>query len=205
MCNSFEQKVSWKAYQDMIEAIAWRGPIAHSEFDLPPRALVRISDPASVIVMPEPGAVELAPMRFSYPPEAGRGPVFNVRSEGRTYERSRRAIVPASAFFEFTDAADKKRTRKDRWRFERTDGDWMGLPAIWKQGTGNQPPGFALPTIEPGDDVGAVHDRQIVVLEKQYWNGWLKKGDKGGFAPSAAGTFTRHLDVGEAAATKAAG
>ncbi len=202
MCNSFEQKVSWKAYQDMIETIAWRGPAAHTAIDVLPRALVRISDPASVVVMPQPGVVELTPMRFSYPPEAGRRPVFNVRSEGRDYESSRRAIVPASAFFEFTDATEKKRKQKDRWRFERTDGDWMGLAAIWRPGTGNQPPGFALPTIEPGDDVGAIHDRQIVVLEKRYWNSWLETGDKRGFAPSAQGTFTRRLDMAEAAAAR---
>lgn len=30
---------------------------------------------------------------------------------------------------------------------------------------GNQPGSFALPTIDPGEDVGAFHTRQIVVLE----------------------------------------
>lgn len=202
MCNSFEQKVSWKAYTDMVVAMAWRAPTAQTEIDLMSRPLVRISDLASVMVMPEPGAVELTTMRFSYPPEAGRGPVFNVRSEGRRYENARRAIVPVSAFFESTDPTEGKRKRKDRWRFERGDGDWMGLPALWKPGAGNQPPGFALPTIEPGEDVGAVHDRQIVVLERADWKAWLEQGEKGGFTPSAAGTFTRTLDMADAAVPK---
>jgi putative SOS response-associated peptidase YedK len=195
VCNSFEQIVTWKAYSDMIEAIAWRAPIAQSKMDLPLRALVRISDPASVMIMSEPGVAALTPMRFSYPAQAGRGPVFNIRSEGRDFTKSLRAIVPATAFFEFADATQKTQKRKDRWRFEHAAGDWMGLPALWKPGTGNQPPGFALPTIDSGTDVGAIHDRQIVVLEKHDWKGWLEHGDRRGFAPSPAGTFVRRLDM----------
>ncbi|CDX52010.1 conserved hypothetical protein [Mesorhizobium plurifarium] len=48
-------------------------------------------------------AIELASITFGFP-LSGRtaGPVFNFRSEGRRFADSKRCLVPASAFFEFT-------------------------------------------------------------------------------------------------------
>ncbi|HEX8233349.1 MAG TPA: SOS response-associated peptidase family protein [Caulobacteraceae bacterium] len=192
MCNTFEQQVAWKAYCDYMQAIALRIPTRQTELDLPQIEAVRISDICSAIVMPEPGVVELVPMRFSYPPEPGRGPVFNVRSEGRDYSKSNRCLIPASAFFEFTAPADLKQKRKDKWRFNRADGEWMGLPAIWRPGQGNQPPGFALPTVDPGPDIAPIHNRQIVVLNRQDWRRWLEDPSAPGprlLRPSPAGKF----------------
>jgi putative SOS response-associated peptidase YedK len=69
------------------------------------------------------------------------------------------------------------------------------LTAIWKPGVGNKPPGFELPTIKLAEYVRAIHGRQIVVLERRDWKGWLEDGDKHGFAPSPAPAFTRTLDT----------
>jgi hypothetical protein len=41
-------------------------------------------------------------MNFSFPPPGHGGPVFNFRSEGRSFDESNRRFVSASAFFEFT-------------------------------------------------------------------------------------------------------
>jgi putative SOS response-associated peptidase YedK len=41
-------------------------------------------------------------MNFSFPPPGYGGPVFNFRSEGRSFDESNRHLVSASAFFEFT-------------------------------------------------------------------------------------------------------
>ena len=41
-------------------------------------------------------------MNFSCPPSGPRGgPVFNFRSEGRSFANSNRCLIPATAFFEF--------------------------------------------------------------------------------------------------------
>jgi putative SOS response-associated peptidase YedK len=193
MCNLYEQMIAWGDYCRMMQGEALDIPADQGELDLPMRPDVRITDATAAIVLDDVGAFRLTDMRFSYPPERPGGPVFNVRSEGRDYSKSLRCIVPASAFFEFTAPVDKKVKRKDRWRFTRTDGQWMGLPALWKFGQGNQPPGLALPTVDPGPDVAAVHNRQIVVLEPAHWRGWLAEGDKAGFGPSPAGTFAQAM------------
>ena len=54
-------------------------------------------------------AVELVPMRWGFTPQrAGGPPVFNFRSEGRDFTRSKRCVIPASAFFEFTGKSSPK-------------------------------------------------------------------------------------------------
>jgi putative SOS response-associated peptidase YedK len=194
MCNLYEQMIAWGDYCRMMQGEALDLPGDQGELDLPLRSEVKITDLTSAVVLDENGSARLTQMRFSFPRERPGAPVFNLRSEGRRYGDSLRCLVPASAFFEFTAPADPKAKRKDRWRFTRTDGAWMGLPALFKFGHGNQPPGLALPTVDPGPDVGAVHNRQIVVLEPGQWRAWLADGDKAGFGPSPAETFIRVLD-----------
>ncbi|MEA2885000.1 MAG: hypothetical protein QOH32_4256 [Bradyrhizobium sp.] len=41
-------------------------------------------------------------MNFGFPPTGRGGPVFNFKSEGRSFDNSNRCLIPASAFFEFT-------------------------------------------------------------------------------------------------------
>jgi putative SOS response-associated peptidase YedK len=142
----------------------------------------------------------LTPMRWSFPPmKPGTGPVFNFRSEGRRFSAAQRCLIPATAFFEFTAPADPKAKRKDRWRFERADGDWMGIAGLWKPGEGNHPPVFTMLTCEPGPDVAAIHKRQIVVLEPQDWRAWLtaERAEGEVLRPSAAGTFAVVNDIGK--------
>jgi putative SOS response-associated peptidase YedK len=153
--------------------LEWGKPTPHGELDLPEKADVRISDTAAVIVG-DAAAAELVPMRWSFPPaRPGTGPVFNFRSEGRSFANPRRCLIPASAFFEFTAPADPKQKRKDKWRFSRVDGDWMGIAGLWRPGEGNQPPTFTMLTCDPGPDIAPLHNRQIVLLEPQDWRAWL--------------------------------
>lgn len=194
MCALYEQMIAWEDYCKAMQAEAFDLPGEQTEFDLPMRPEVRITDLTAAVVLDAEGKARLTPMRFSYKDERSGRPVFNVRSEGRDYSNSRRCLIPASAFFEFTAPADPKAKRKDRWRFTRTDGAWMGLPALWKPQDGNQPPGFALPTVEPGPDIAAVHSRQIAILEVKYWRSWLLEADKSGFHPSPRTTLFRSAD-----------
>lgn len=142
----------------------------------------------------------ITPMRWSFPPmKPGAGPMFNFRSEGRHFRTDQRCLIPATAFFEFTAPAEPKAKRKDRWRFERADGDWMGIAGLWKPGEGNHPPVFTMLTCEPGPDVAAIHKRQIVVLAPQDWRAWLMAERPEGevLRPSAAGTFAVRRDADE--------
>src|SRR5258708_7037959 len=63
-----------------------------SEAELPPADDVKISDTAPVMRSAGNG-IELAPMNFGFPPARRGGPVFNFKSEGRSFASSNRFQV----------------------------------------------------------------------------------------------------------------
>ncbi|MFO1155181.1 MAG: SOS response-associated peptidase family protein [Rhodospirillales bacterium] len=109
--------------------------------------------------------VELVQMNFGFPPPGPRGgPIFNFRSEGRSFAQSHRCLIPASAFFEFTGS----RYPKTKHRFT-LNAPFMAIAGLWRDGKGNQPPAFTMLTTEPGPDVKPIHNRQVVVLRPEDW------------------------------------
>jgi len=168
MCNDYEQRVRWLDYRRMMERLKLGIPPHQSEADLPEADDIRINDPGPA--MRAAGElVELVPMNFSLPPAGRGGPVFNFRSEGRRFQQSKRCLIPASAFFEFTGT----KYPKAKHRFSLKDAPFMAIAGIWREGEGNHPPAFALLTTAPGPDVAPYHDRQVVVLPPEDWAAWL--------------------------------
>jgi putative SOS response-associated peptidase YedK len=195
ICNDFEQQITYDDYVRQISDAHWKAPGFDDPAILAPVDHVRITDPAAVIRLEE-GAPRLSAMRWSFPPANPKGgPVFNFRSEARRFSLEQRCLVPASAFYEFTTPDDPKQKRKDRWRFERVDGQWMAIAGLWKPAHGNQPPVFTLLTCEPGPDIAGHHNRQVVVLEQGDWRAWLAgtKPEAEVLRPSAAGVFRAGL------------
>jgi putative SOS response-associated peptidase YedK len=102
MCNAYEQHVKWAEYCKMMQALELGIPTQQSELDLPESDDVRINDMAPVMRAAG-NNIELVSMNFSFPPSGPKGgPVFNFRSEGRSFANSNRCLIPASGFFEFT-------------------------------------------------------------------------------------------------------
>ncbi|ACK52010.1 protein of unknown function DUF159 [Methylocella silvestris BL2] len=169
MCNDYEQHVAWKAYCQMMQLLEWGIPARQSDADLPQADDVRITDLAPVVRAA--GAdVELVPMSFGFPPATPRGgPVFNFRSEGRSFANTNRCLIPASAFFEFTGS----KSPKTKHRFTLRDAPFMAIAGIWREQKGNQPPAFSMLTTAPGADVESIHNRQIVVLHPADWKAWI--------------------------------
>jgi putative SOS response-associated peptidase YedK len=60
-----------------------------------------------------------------------------------------------------------------RWGFPPVGEEWFCFVGLWRpmpDGTGDA---FTLPTTKPGPDVAPIHDRQMVVLERDDWAAWL--------------------------------
>jgi putative SOS response-associated peptidase YedK len=169
MCNDYEQHVAWKAYCEMMQLLEWGIPKRQSEADLPQADDIRITD-LGPVMRAAGDEVELVPMSFGFPPPTTRAsPVFNFRSEGRSFARSNRCLVPASAFFEFTGS----KSPKTKHRFTLNDAPFMAIAGIWREQRGNQPPAFSMLTTTPGPDVQPFHNRQIAVLCPQDWKSWI--------------------------------
>lgn len=187
MCNDYEQHILWAEYCSMMEAINLGVPEDQIELDLPRADDIKIKDPAPV--MRAAGKdIELTQMNFSFPPSGRGGPVFNFRSEGRHFADSKRCLIPASAFFEFTG----KNYPKAKHRFTLNGAPFMAIAGIWREGQGNHPPAFAMLTIMPGPDVEPYHNREVVVLRPENWAAWiyLTRSDTELLQPLSAGSLT---------------
>jgi putative SOS response-associated peptidase YedK len=170
MCNDYEQHVAWAEYQRLRQEIALEIPTQQNDLNLRRADDIRIGDEGPV--MRKSGEqVELVPMRFGFPPAKPKtGPVFNFRSEGRSFANSKRCLIPASAFFEFTGS----KYPKTKHRFTLQGAPFMAIAGLWREGTGNQPSAFTMLTTEPGADVAPIHNRQVVVLRPEDWRHWLE-------------------------------
>lgn len=123
----------------------------------------RIGDRAPVVLAGE-GGLRLVMTSWAWKGPTGK-PVFNFRSEGRSFAGSTRCLIPADGFYEFTEP--KVAGKKTKWLFTLIDQPWFWIAGVVKDGA------FAMLTTEPGPDVAHYHDRQIVVLPSRAGVHWL--------------------------------
>lgn len=138
MCNDYEQHILWAEYCRMLESLALEIPTHQTELDLPRVDDIHINDPAPIMrAAGDTGVVELTSMTFGFPPAGPKGgPVFNFRSEGRQFAGSKRCLVPASAFFEFTGTSIRRQSIASRSTARRSwpsQGFGVKLPATSRQ------------------------------------------------------------------------
>ena len=171
MCNDYEQHILWAEYCRMLESLALEIPTHQTELDLPQADDIHINDPAPIMrAAGDTGVVELVSMTFGFPPAGPKGgPVFNFRSEGRQFASSKRCLVPASAFFEFTGT----KYPKAKHHFTLNGSPFMAIAGLWREAVGNKPPTFTMLTTEPGPDIAPYHNRQVAVLQPENWSAWL--------------------------------
>lgn len=114
--------------------------------------------------------VELKPMNFGLPSDQPkRGPVFNFRSDNRDFSKTKRCLIPASGFFEFTGT----KYPKSKHRFTLNGAPFLAIAGICRDGQANHAPAFSMLTTEPGPDVKPYHNRQGVVLRPEDWAAWI--------------------------------
>ena len=108
-----------------------------------------------------------------------RGETIAEKPAFRDAVRRRRAIVPATGFYEWTKDADGAR---DPWYVRPADGSVMALAAVWQDWA---PPGgepiatCAVVTTAAGPDTSALHPRTPVMLAQADWPLWLGEAGHG--------------------------
>jgi putative SOS response-associated peptidase YedK len=187
MCNEYEFKTNWEEYEEMMASI----DLGHVG---PPQALpqipsIKIGDTAPVMRAAGNG-VELASMKFGFPPPRPKvAPVFNFKSEGRSFANSNRCLIPATGFFEFTGT----KYPKTKHRFWRPGQPWFAIAGLWRETAAGD--AFTMLTTQPGTDVAPIHDRQIVVLDPSQWGAWLalSRPEAELLRPSPAGSLATDI------------
>ena len=168
MCNDYEQHVAYRDYLEAIRKLELASASAESAADLPIADDIKIGDFGTVVRAAGNG-VELVQMKFGWPPPRPKaGPVFNFKSDGRHFDKSKRCLVILSGFFEFTGT----KYPKAKHRFSLKGSPIMAIAGLWSEADDGAL-SFTMLTTEPGPDIEPYHDRQICVLPPADWAAWL--------------------------------
>ena len=184
MCNAYEQQVSHADYRKAIDALELAATSGEEALDT--SGEVRIGDMGPVLRAAGNG-VELVLMRFGWPPPRPKsGPVFNFKSDKRSFADSRRCVIVLSGFFEFTGT----KYPKAKHRFSLKGSPIMGIAGLWSEDDGGAL-SFTMLTTAPGPDIEPYHDRQVCVLSPADWAHWLflSKPQEELLRPLPAGTL----------------
>jgi putative SOS response-associated peptidase YedK len=161
MCNEYRFKQSLDRIAREFSALRLPLHWAGGAPNLEPRDSIRPTEAAAILVG-SPQGVELKQLRWGFPPPGRGGPVINFRSEGRKFPNGR-CLIPADGFYEFT--GDKP--PKAKWLFTWPGSDLFCIAGLVRDNR------FTMLTTAPGPDIAPYHDRQIVILPKDQWAGWL--------------------------------
>ena len=172
MCNDYRLLTNAAALFEGFSETRIKIRFSEGAPNIEAREDIKITDSAPIVRASDDGAGtgDLVQRRWSWPGPSGK-PVYNFRSEGREFA-SGRCLIPADGFYEFTDPADKKKKRKDKWLFTKAGEPWFCIAGIWR--TDSQVgEAFTMLTMPPGPDIAPYHDRQIAILHRADWAAWL--------------------------------
>ncbi len=172
MCNAYRLVTNATEIFADFSDIKIKIRFSEGKPNLEAREDIKITDTAPIVrtVDGEPQGGDLVQRRWSWP-GPNRKPVYNFRSEGREFT-SGRCLIPMDGFYEFTEPADQKKRRKDKWLFTKRAEPWFCIAGIWRADKviGEA---FTMLTMPPGPDISPYHDRQIAVLDRADWAAWL--------------------------------
>jgi putative SOS response-associated peptidase YedK len=121
-------------------------------------------------------------------PKFGRN-CYNARSETlfekpsfKESIRLHRAVIPATAFFEFPD---HEKPVKHRYKVTRRDKGSFWFAGLWAYNKKYDLTSCSIITTEPMDLVSKFHSRSPVILDESQLEAWLDPAlkDKGGIEP----------------------
>ncbi|MBW6522108.1 SOS response-associated peptidase family protein [Sphingomonas sp. RHCKR47] len=197
MCNEAARRIELGLLREDFHHL--RIPLRFPEGlpNMAPLASIRITDPTVIVraSADTPGEAELVTRRWSWPGTHGR-PVYNYRSDGRNIARGR-CLIPVDGFYEFTAPTDPGQKRKTKWLFTHAREPWFCIAGVWRDDAAVGQ-AFAMLTTRPGADIAPYHDRQVVVLDRSDWRGWLD-------GSAASGDLCRPAPPGTLVATRVDG
>lgn len=164
MCNNYRLELDIARIAKKLARFGIRIVQPEGMPNVPAREDIKITDTAPIVrsLAGERGAGELVNRRWSWPGSKGK-PVYNFRSEGREFGTNR-CLILADGFYEFTEPADPKQKRLDKWLFTMRDHPWFCIAGIWRESPAGE--AFTMLTMDAGPDVAPYHHRQIIPLAR---------------------------------------
>jgi putative SOS response-associated peptidase YedK len=179
MCGRYDNLIARETYRRLFHTK--RMP----QSNFPPRYNIAPTDPVPIVrVDPRDNERELAMARWGLVPwwskEIPKIPHINARAEmidkNRLFREAflkRRALIPATGFYEWQKRADGKQP----YRFTRKDLEPFAFAGLWEfcRLGGEEILSVAIVVGDPNPLAAAVHDRMPVILEPKDYDRWLDK------------------------------
>ena len=162
--------------------------------DFPPRYNIAPTQPVLMVSNGPAGRREARLVRWGLVPAWVKDPgdftlLVNARSETaaekpsfRNAMRHRRALVPASGFYEWNRPADKNAHKQAYWIRPAGGGTrgggtgivcFAGLMETWIGANGSEIDTGCILTVQSNDQIGNIHHRMPVVIKPQDFDRWL--------------------------------
>ncbi len=189
MCNRYGYQ---HPYARLLQAFSDLGPVAWPAAAEPnaPRDQIRPTNKSPVLRRPAEGnGLELVELRWGLVPwfhkktmKDFKGLNTNARSETVGQLASfkgpyagKRALVPATQYFEWTEGPGGPKDKKPMWRFTVPGQDIFAFAGLWERAATADGPieSFTFLTSEPSAQQQPYHDRQPVVLRPDQWAAWM--------------------------------
>ena len=198
MCGRFALTAPQEALEELFEAVPGN--------DLPeaPRWNVCPTMPVPAVLGSTGAKRRLVSMRWGFLPHWYRSPtdgplIINARAETvatkpafRDAIRTRRCLIPATGFYEWTKAEDGARLP---WYFHPTGGDVLAFAGVWQSWGPEDAPTCAIVSCAAGPTMAEIHHREPVTLAQADWAIWLgETGEKAAplMRPAPEGRIARH-------------
>lgn len=188
MCGRFTNELTWSELHSLYKLSDLNFPSAPPS-NLQPRYNIAPTQQIDIAHLDKAGQIELDRARWSLIPffskEVPKFATMNARIETvatsgafREAFKSKRCLVPADGYFEWTIGEDGK---KDPWLLQLPDGRPFSFAGLWSYNDKVSIPAGAEPGVTSCTIITApavahiahIHDRMPVILEEDAYEAWL--------------------------------
>lgn len=173
-CGRYGLKASPKALQDHYN-------LANPPKELPISFNVSPAQTMPVVIAGEDGKPRLEMMKWGFHLEPKNRPkmlLFNTRDDNafkgfwKSMILKRRALIPATGYFEWTKGTSKKKFYFHPKQLELFS--FAGVWSTWKDVDGKEVATYSIITTEPNKEAKSVHNRMPVILHPEDEPKWLE-------------------------------
>ena len=184
MCGRFTNEMTWS----QIHALYSIHDAPPAATNSQPRFNIAPTQDVDFVHLDKAGNMELDRGRWWLVPffakELPKATMFNARIETvdtsgafREGFKSRRCLIPADGYFEWTTNAEDG--KKDPWLLQLPDGEAFSFAGIWAHNDNLGITSCTIITAPAVENIHHIHTRMPVILEPHVYERWLSGEDQG--------------------------
>jgi putative SOS response-associated peptidase YedK len=180
MCGRFTNEMTWAEMHALYKLSDVLHPVAPS--NMQPRYNIAPTQEVDFVHLDKTGQLELNRGRWWLVPwwakEVPKATLFNARIETadttpafRDAWQSRRCLIPADGYFEWTTSAvDGK---KDPWLLQLPEGDVFSFAGLWARNDHLGVTSCTIITAPAVPEIAHIHSRMPVIISPETYSAWL--------------------------------